>query len=60
MGVAQNAIGSQVIFDLSADIRGSRKIENGELFLVVQMLTVAGTTFTTDVRGIVRCLMKMP
>jgi len=58
--VTQNGIGAQVLYEVRADIRGARKIENGELFLVVDNNAIAGTAFTMDVTGLVRVLMKLP
>ena len=59
-GVAQNSTGSPVLFEARADIRGARKIENGELYLIVSSTAVSGTSFTTAVRGLVRVLTKLP
>ena len=59
-GVAQNGVGSPVVFSLTADIRGARKIENGELFLIMANIAIQGTAFGINVRGLIRCLMKMP
>ena len=57
---AQNGIGGSVIYDVMADIRGARKIENGELFFVVNNSPTAGTAFTCNVNGMIRVLMKLP
>jgi len=58
--VTQNSAGSPVHVDVIADMRGARKIENGELFLVVNNSAVVGTAFTVEVSGLVRVLMKLP
>ncbi len=60
VGVGQNGVGSPVIFDMRADIRALRKLENGELFLIVTSDPVTGTAFTVECRGLVRALMILP
>jgi len=59
-GVAQNGEGTGVIHQVNADIRGARKIENGELFFVLDNVAIDGTTFTMNVVGLIRCLIKLP
>jgi len=59
-GVAQNGVGTPVVSSLSADIRGARKIENGELYLVIDNVGVQGTAMGVNVQGLVRCLIKLP
>ena len=59
VGVAQNGVGSPVLYSLTADIRGARKIENGELFIQFINTAIQGTAMGVNVRGLVRCLMKM-
>ena len=59
IAVAQNGIGSPVMFDLSADIRASRKIENGELFIVFDSAPGGGTAFTVGLNGLIRTLIKL-
>lgn len=58
--VTQNGIGSVVTHDIMADIRGARKIENGELYLLYNNSPVAGTPFSVDASMLVRVLMKLP
>ncbi len=58
--VTQNGISTPVHTWVQADIRGARKIENGELFLIVDNDAVLGTAFQLRVTGIVRVLMKLP
>ena len=59
MGISQNIEGHQIVFEERGDIRGARKIENGELYLIVHAEPIAGTTFTTKVTGLVRALIKL-
>ena len=58
--VAQNGVGSVVVFPINMDIRGARKIENGELFITIDNLFVGGTSFSVNVSGLVRVLLKLP
>ena len=44
--VSQNGSGAPIVFPVRADIRGARKIENGEMFLVFDNTAIDGTTFT--------------
>ena len=57
--VGQNGVGTPVVDHLFADIRGSRKIENGEVYFVVDNLALVGTAFSVGVRGIIRLLIKI-
>jgi len=57
--VSQNGIGSQVLFPLRADIRGARKIENGEVYYIFNNNNVFGTAFTVQVMGLIRLLIKL-
>ncbi len=58
--VSQNGIGSVVMHDLVADVRGARKVDNGELFCIFQNGSSTGTDFSTVTQGIIRCLFKLP
>ena len=58
-GVAQNGVGTPIVTNHQVDIRGARKIENGELYIVVDNNAIAGTTFAVDVRGLIRTLYKL-
>jgi len=59
--VAQNGVSSPVLSDpVVADVRGMRKLENGELFLTMFNDNVVGTSFTVEVHGLIRCLFKLP
>ena len=58
-GVAQNGVGSPVIYSMQADIRGARKIEDGELYIVTRNTAIQGTAMGVNVRGLVRCLLKL-
>ena len=57
--VSQNGVGSEVLHRLNADIRGARKIENGELFLKMDNNFETGTAFTVNVFGLIRTLYKL-
>ena len=58
--VEQNGASTRIVTHVMADIRGARKIENGELFIVIDnSAAVGGTSFGVAVVGLVRCLMKL-
>ena len=58
--VSQNGTGTPVVTYIDADIRGARKVENGEVYLVVDNTgSGQGTTFQVNVRGIIRQLYKL-
>ena len=57
--VAQNGSSTEVVTHLMADIRGARKIENGELYIAVDNNNVQGTSFEIDVQGLIRTLYKL-
>ena len=59
VSVAQNGTGTPVTHHVAVDIRGARKVENGELFVIATSTNRAGTTFTTRWDGLVRCLLKL-
>ena len=60
VGVAQNGVGAPVVYSVTADIRGARKVENGELYMVWLNTPIQGTSFGINARGLVRCLFKLP
>ena len=45
---------------MAADVRGSRKVDNGELILVLDAVNVDGTTFGVLTEGIIRCVFLYP
>jgi len=57
--VAQNGTGAPVIVSLEADIRGARKVENGEVYIIADNSPIKGTTFQVNIRGLVRQLYKL-
>jgi len=57
--VCQNGVGSVVSYDVMADIRAARKIENGELYIIAVASNLEGTQFNVDVHGLVRTLYKL-
>ena len=58
--VSQNGVVGNVVQQVQMDIHGARKIENGEVFFVVNNTPIRGTAFTVDVQGLVRLLTKLP
>ena len=56
----QNGVGTMIGFEVRADIRGARKIEDGEVYLVMSNVAGVGTPFTATVTGLVRLLVKLP
>ncbi len=42
------------------DIRSRRRIEDGELFLVIDVNSINGTAFTVNTVGLIRCLFLLP
>ena len=59
VGVSQNGAGSPVLFERVADIRGARKIENGDLFIIFNNTAILGTSFNGQVMGLIRLLIKL-
>jgi len=59
-GVSQNGVGTQVIFEVNADIRGARKLDNGVPYLIIDYDATDGTAFDLVVRGMIRLLIKLP
>jgi len=57
--VSQNGIGTPITVPIVADVRGARKIEQGELYMVANSISVDGTTFTCSWDGLVRVLIKI-
>ena len=58
--VAQNgAEAGGVVTQVLADIRGARKVENGEVYIVIDHNTLMGTAFPIRVLGLVRLLVKL-
>jgi len=60
VAATQNGIGTPIMVQLEADIRGARKIEAGNLFILAQNTALRGTGFTATVDGICRVLYKLP
>ena len=57
--VSQNGAGAPIVTELEADIRGARKVENGEVYLIGFNTALLGTTFQVNVRGLIRQLYKL-
>ncbi len=60
MKVAQNGVGTQIIYPVRSDIRGARKVENGIVVLVLNSTALVGTAFSIHVHGLIRSLVKLP
>ena len=58
--VAQNGIGAVVIYEVHADIRAGRKLDDGECYLVVNNSSAFGTSFSVAQRGLIRQLWLLP
>ena len=58
--VAQNGVGSPVVFNCPFDMRGMRKFGPSVAYVIVNSETLSGTTFTTRVIGTLRALILMP
>jgi len=57
---SQNGIGTTIVAPIEVDIRGARKIEAGNLFMIAQNTSLLGTAFTASVGGMCRVLYKLP
>ena len=57
--VSQNGVGGEVIHRIRADVRGARKIDLGRAYLIVDNTAIGGTTFSIEVRGLIRTLVKL-
>ena len=57
--VAQNGAGAPVVVEVEVDIRGARKVENGEVYLIAFNTALVGTSFQVNVRGLIRQLYKL-
>jgi len=44
---------------VTADVRGARKIENGELYLIITNTNQEGTSFNVNMTGLIRTLYKL-
>ena len=58
--VSQNGISMDPVQRMIVDIRSQRKMDQGVLFLVVSNVSAFGTTFTVNVHGYARTLVKLP
>ena len=43
-----------------ADVRGARRVDDGELVLILDVNAVDGTAFDIVTRGLIRCVFLMP
>ncbi len=60
MAVAQNGIGAQVLYPLVVDIRAMRKLDDGEMFFVLDNDVDVGTAFGITYSGMIRQLWLLP
>ncbi len=60
MAVSQNVQGGQVVFEVPADLRSQRKVQDGELVLIIRNTNVQGTLFAVQLVGSVRVLLRLP
>ena len=58
--VMQNGVGANTITTLTFDVRSQRKLNGGQLELILVSTASTGTNFTTDVSGIIRTLVLLP
>ncbi len=58
--VAQEATGGNILHPLRADIRASRKLDDGECYIVINNTTDLGTAFTVQATGLIRQLWLLP
>ena len=58
--VAQNGTGTNIIYHCRFDIGAMRKIDGDELYIIVNNGNLLAATFTVQVTGLVRCLIKLP
>jgi len=56
----QNGVGTNWVTRVEADIRSARRIDGGDLFFVGNNSVFMGTAFAVEIRGLVRCLFKLP
>ena len=60
VAVAQNGIGAQVLYEVRADIRSQRKLDDGECFIILANGVDLGTSFTVKANGLIRQLWLLP
>ena len=58
--VSQNGAGSPTVFTVRFDLRAQRKLNGGQVELIIVSTASTGTNFTTDISGIVRTLVLLP
>ena len=58
--VSQNGISTDMKTTVVADIRSQRKVDDGELFIIVDSTALLGTSFTMQMRGMIRTLVRLP
>ena len=54
------AMVSYSVATLSSDVRGARKVDDGELVLVLNVDDIDGTTFAVSTFGLIRCVLLYP
>ena len=58
--VGQNGAGAPTIYVVRFDMRAQRKLNGGQVELILQSTTSTGTAFTVDFSGIIRTLVLLP
>ncbi len=58
--VAQNGEGTDVVTRIIVDVHSQRMLRQGVLYLVAENITAFGTTFTVNLHGYCRTLIKLP
>ena len=56
----QNGTGTSVLTRCEFDMKVQRRVMDADLFLIVNAVTGRGTTFTTDINGVIRTLILLP
>ena len=59
MSISQNGVGAPIVFDTRFDLRAQRKVGFSKIRLIINNKAAIGTTFSVEVRGMVRMLMLL-
>ena len=57
---AQNGAGAPVLYSCEVDLRAMRKVQEGQLTLIVNNTSVTGTAFQVHILGSARSLLLLP
>ena len=58
--VVQDAVNQMMGVPVHFDIRAQRKIDNAELYFVVENTSIMGTAFDVQTQGMIRTLVLLP